>query len=200
MREEDFQKILAIRQRQLEKTRIFEYVADSENMQLKSAADKIKVISAPEPQEWDWKEAEWDNEENPFYYFCRREYAILPEEFPLSISSLRSERNSLIKETVYEIAMKYKESSADSIILYGMQGGTFLTQQEMDNGLKNLLRELATDLEIGPEEGDKDLLALMELLFGETVVHKWHLIKPEYRPAYTFSKIVIEGETRRRGV
>jgi hypothetical protein len=47
-------------------------------------------------------------------------------------------------------------------------------------------------------KGDKDLLALMGLVFGETVVHKWHLIKPQYRPAYTFSKIVIEGETRRK--
>jgi hypothetical protein len=66
MSEEDFQTVITIRQRQLEKTRIFEYVAGSENMQLKSAADTIKAISAPERQEWDWKEAEWENEEKHF--------------------------------------------------------------------------------------------------------------------------------------
>jgi hypothetical protein len=67
-----------------------------------------------------------------------------------------------------------------------MQGHNYARQQEVDNGLKNILRELATDLGIEPEEGDKALLALMALLFGETVVHKWHLSKPHYRPAYTF--------------
>src|ERR1700685_605130 len=94
MSEENFQKILAIRQRQLEKTRIFEYVSGSDNMQLKSAADKIKVMSAPEPQEWDWNEAAWKDAEGPFHYFCTREYMVLPEEFPLAISSLRYEYKS----------------------------------------------------------------------------------------------------------
>jgi hypothetical protein len=46
MSEEHFQKVLAIRQPQIEKTRISEYVAGSEKMQLKSAADKIKIVSA----------------------------------------------------------------------------------------------------------------------------------------------------------
>jgi hypothetical protein len=92
--------------------------------------------------------------------------------------------------------MKYKESSADSIIVYVLER-PYRGQEELDRGVRNLLIELATDLGLGPEEGDKDLLALMELLFGETVVHKWHLIKPKYLPAYTFSKVVIEGETRK---
>ena len=164
-------------------------------MQLKSAADKIKVISAPEPQEWDWKETEWNNEEEPFYYFCKREYAVLPEEFPLSISSLRYQGSSPHEDFQYQIALKYKENSADSIIAYVLEH-PYRGQQELDRGLRNLLLELATDLGIAMEEEDKDLLALMELLFGETVVHKWHLIKPKYLPAYTFSKVVIEGETR----
>jgi hypothetical protein len=196
MSEEDFQKVLAIRQRQLEKTRIFEYVAGSENMQLKSAADKIKVISAPEPQEWDWIESAWKNAEGPFHYFCTREYAVLPEEFPLTISSLRYEyKSGPDKGIQFQIAMKYKKSSADSVIVH-VFNRPYRGQEESDRGLKNLLRELATDLGIGPEERDKDLLALLELLFGETVAHKWHLINPKYLPAYTFAKVVIEGETR----
>src|SRR5271170_5136331 len=88
MSEEDFQKVLAIRQRQLEKTRISEYVA---GRQLKSAADKIEVIFAPEPQGSDWKEAKEADRwlaDTHFYYFCTREYAIGPEEFPLHISTL----------------------------------------------------------------------------------------------------------------
>jgi hypothetical protein len=52
--------------------------------------------------------------------------------------------------------MKYKESSADSIIVYVLER-PYRGQEELDRGVRSLLIELATDLGLGPEEGDKDL-------------------------------------------
>jgi hypothetical protein len=196
MSEEDFQKILAIRQRQLEKTRISEYVAHSDNRQLKSAADKIKVISAPEPQGSSWEEAKetdlWLAEKH-HDYFCSRKYAIGPEEFPLyiSISTNKCSFNNWHKicgsELRYMISMTYKESAGWSSLHY-VTHGCYSRQSEQDNGVKTVLRVLAADLGM---EGDKDLLALMELLFGELVVFKLQL---DFA-GNTFARIVIDGES-----
>ena len=193
MSEEDFQKVLAIRERQLEKTRISEYVAGSDNRQLKSAADKIKVISAPEPQGSDWEEAKDDFwlAETHHCYFCARKYAIGPEEFPLTISTLTNQcsfddwHKICGSELIYKISMIYKESSGCSSIHY-MTHGDYSQQSEQDNGVKTTLRVLAADLGM---EGDKDLLALMELLFGELVVFNLQC------GGNTFAQIVIDGES-----
>jgi hypothetical protein len=199
MSEEAFQKVLAIRQRQLEKTRISEYVAGSNNRQLKSAADKIKVISAPEPQGSDWKqvkEADLWLAGTHHYCFCARKYAIGPEEFPLHISTLTNQcsfddwHKICGWELTYKISVTYKESSGCSSIHY-VTHGCYSRQSEQNNGVKTILRLLAADLGM---EGDKDLLALMELLFGELVVFKLHL-KGRDLAGNTFARIVIDGES-----
>ena len=76
-------------------------------------------------------------------------------------------------------------------ITYLSHWETYQWYKQRNKGLKKVLRTIAIDLGLAPEDGDKDIVALMELLFGRAIVHEWQLDGLDEEDVYSLSNIVI---------